>query len=62
MDNNTLQTMDVNILVSIINLKLRDYYSNVDYLCDDMNLDKELLIQALSKGNYEYMSNINQFK
>lgn len=62
MDNNTLQTMDVNILVSIINLKLRDYYSNVDYLCDDMNLDKELLIQALSKGNYEYMPNINQFK
>ena len=28
------------MLMSVINLKLRDFYSNHDALCEDMNLDK----------------------
>ena len=31
------------MLMSVINLKLRDFYSNLDALCDDMNIDKEEL-------------------
>lgn len=62
MDNESIKSMDPSILVSIINLKLRDYYSNIDNLCDDMNLDKIVLIDKLAKANYEYVENINQFK
>ena len=28
------------MLMSVINLKLRDFYSNLDALCEDMNVDK----------------------
>lgn len=28
------------MLMSVINLKLRDFYSNLDALCEDMNIDK----------------------
>ena len=33
------------MLMSVINLKLRDFYSNLDALCDDMNIDKEELCE-----------------
>ena len=29
------------MLMSVINLKLRDFYSNLDALCEDMDIDKE---------------------
>ena len=29
------------ILLSIINMKLRDFYSSLDKLCDDLDEDKE---------------------
>ncbi|ENZ02332.1 DUF4250 domain-containing protein [Clostridium thermobutyricum] len=57
-----IENMDVNILVSIINLKLRDFYSNLDDLCDDMDISKETLINKLKEGNYEYIKENNSFK
>ena len=57
-----IENMDVNILVSIINLKLRDYYENLEELCDDMDISKKMLIEKLKKGNYEYMKESNSFK
>lgn len=62
MTTEEIKEMDVNILVSIINLKLRDFYSNLDLLCEDMNIDKKILIETLGKGNYEYNNLLNQFK
>ncbi len=32
------------MLMSVINLKLRDFYSNLDALCDDMNIDKRGIV------------------
>ncbi|MDQ0149675.1 DUF4250 domain-containing protein [Eubacterium multiforme] len=57
-----LKNMDVNILVSIINLKLRDFYKNLDQLCYDMDISKDILIEKLGSGNYKYNSTLNQFK
>ena len=54
MNNEEIKSMDANILVSIINLKLRDFYSNIDILCEDMNIDKNLLIEKLNNNGYEY--------
>lgn len=62
MTTEEIKEMDVNILVSIINLKLRDYYSNLDLLCEDMNIDKKVLIETLNKSGYEYKNTLNQFK
>lgn len=31
---------DANILLSYVNLKLRDFYSSLDALCDDMDVSR----------------------
>lgn len=49
------------ILLSVINTKLRDYYSSLDALCEDMEVDKEELIKKLSAIGYIYKSERNQF-
>lgn len=50
------------ILLSLINTKLRDFYSTLDELCDDMNIDKEELVKKLSTIGYCYSEKQNQFK
>ena len=62
MDNNSIKTMDVNILLSLINTKLRDDYSSLDRLCEDMDVDKELIIERLEKIDYHYDNDQNSFK
>lgn len=49
------------ILLSVINTKLRDYYSSLDALCEDLNVNKEELIQKLSVIGYTYKEDRNQF-
>ncbi|MGL5575816.1 MAG: DUF4250 domain-containing protein [Sarcina sp.] len=56
------KTMDSFMLLSIINLKLRDYYSNLDSLCEDLNIDKKDLEEVLIEKGFEYIESINQFK
>ena len=34
-------TMDINIAYSMLNMKLRDFYSSIDILCEDEEVDKE---------------------
>lgn len=46
MTTEEIKEMDSNILLSIINLKLRDYYSNLDNLCYDMDIDKDEIGRA----------------
>ncbi|CUO87762.1 Uncharacterised protein [Clostridium baratii] len=62
MSTDDIKDMDPNILVSIINLKLRDYYSNLENLCEDMNIDMNVLESSLEKGGFSYNKEINQFK
>lgn len=52
---------DPMLLYSIINLKLRDYYSGLDALCDDMNVDKEELLKKLAAAGFEYNEENNRF-
>lgn len=52
---------DPAMLLSFVNLKLRDFYSNLDSLCDDLDLSKEELCSSLSKIDYEYDEETNQF-
>ncbi|MGN0243134.1 MAG: DUF4250 domain-containing protein [Lachnospiraceae bacterium] len=52
---------DPMILLSFINMKLRDYYQNLDELCDDIQLDKESLSGKLTEIGYEYNQELNKF-
>ena len=62
MTNESIKSMDPYMLLSVINTKLRDEYSSLDMLCDDMDIDKENVIDKLSSVNYKYDEGINQYK
>ena len=49
------------MLLSVVNLKLRDFYPSLDALCDDMDADKADLCAKLSAAGYEYDPQRNQF-
>jgi len=49
------------MLLSFINLKLRDFYDSLEVLCEDMELDREELISSLEAINYHYDREKNQF-
>lgn len=49
------------MLLSFINLKLRDNYSSLDVLCEDLQLSAEDICKKLSTIDYEYDRNTNQF-
>ena len=42
------------MLLSVVNTKLRDYYSTLDALCDDLGENKEDIVSALSAVGFEY--------
>lgn len=49
------------ILLSYVNTKLRDEYSSLDDLCDDLNADREELVQKLEAVGYTYDKDKNRF-
>ena len=49
------------ILYSVINTKLRDFYSSLEALCEDMNINEKDLKQKLSTVGFEYDKKRNQF-
>lgn len=49
------------LLLSVVNTKLRDYYSSLDALCEDMGEDKQVLTDILKGIDYEYDESGNQF-
>lgn len=49
------------MLLSFINLKLRDFYSSLDNLCDDLDIDQQTLVESLEQIDYHYDESKNQF-
>lgn len=49
------------MLLSVVNLKLRDFYRDLDALCDDMGADRADLCAKLHAVGYEYDPQRNQF-
>ena len=49
------------MLLSFINLKLRDYYSSLEALCDDLDIDRGEIEDKLSEIDYHYDKEKNQF-
>ena len=52
---------DPMILLSVVNTKIRDQYHTLDALCEDMQIDKEYIIEILKGIDYEYDESRHQF-
>ncbi len=52
---------DPAILLSFVNMKLRDSYSSLDDLCADLDVEPAAISAALSALDYHYDSGRNQF-
>lgn len=52
---------DPMMLYSVINMKLRDFYSSLDALCEDMGVDKMEIIRKLKEVGFEYNAEKNRF-
>lgn len=59
-ENNMIPKNPV-ILLSFINMKLRDYYKSIEDLCDDLELHQQELVDTLSGIDYSYDRRLNQF-
>lgn len=53
--------LDPVMRLSVVNLKLRDFYKSLDDLCEDMDADKEELVASLDAIDYHYDPDTNQF-
>lgn len=49
------------MLLSFMNLKLRDHYSSLESLCDDLDISEQELIEKLAGAGYHYHKESNQF-
>jgi len=62
MTNDSIKIIDPNILLSVMNTKLRDQYASLDILCYDLGIAKEDILTRLSGIGYTYTERENQFK
>ena len=53
---------DPAMLLSFINMKLRDQYDSLESLCDDLDVSQDEVIQTLQKIDYIFDEQLNQFK
>ncbi|MCI8380962.1 MAG: DUF4250 domain-containing protein [Lachnospiraceae bacterium] len=49
------------MLLSFVNLKLRDYYGSLDAMCEDLDVSKGEITAKLAAVNYRYDAEKNQF-
>lgn len=49
------------MLLSVINTKLRDFYKNLDDLCEDADISKDELCKKLRAAGFEYDEILNKF-
>ena len=49
------------MLLSFVNLKLRDYYPSLEALCEDLDVAQEEITEKLSGIDYHYDREKNQF-
>ncbi len=49
------------MLLSFVNMKLRDFYPSLNALCDDLDIDENDLRAKLASIDYHYDSALNKF-
>ena len=49
------------MLLSYINMKLRDFYPSLDELCADLNLNVNEVSEKLASAGFNYDGKLNRF-
>ena len=52
---------DPNMLLSVLNMKLRDFYPNLEALCEDLDEDAEDILSRMEMAGYHYDPASNRF-
>lgn len=52
---------DPMVLMGFINMKLRDFYPDLDAFCEDMQINRDELEQRLAEAGFEYNPAANKF-
>lgn len=52
---------DPAMLLSFLNMKLRDAYASLDELCDDLDIDREALLKRMADAGFEYSAENKRF-
>lgn len=55
-------SMDVNLLYSLINMKLRNEYQDLHDLCLGLDLDQTQLVEKLASKGYHFCEESKQFR
>lgn len=50
------------MLLSFVNLKLRDHYGSLEALCEGLDVSESEITEKLDAIHYHYNSELNQFK
>jgi hypothetical protein len=61
MNRDQILTMDSYMLLSIINMKLRDSFSSLELLCEDYDLETNEINAKLESIGYVYHEDLNRF-
>ena len=56
------ETKDTMLLYSLVNMKLRDEFLDLDDLVNYYGVDKKELLDRFSNDGYEYVEGENKFK
>lgn len=56
------ETKDIMLLYSLVNMKLRDEFLDLNDLVNYYGVDKEWLLNRFNEAGYEYVESENQFK
>lgn len=62
MNEETIRSMDPNILLSLVNMKLRDFYGSLESFCIENDISKNLICERLGTIGYSYNGELNQFR
>lgn len=50
------------MLLSVVNMKLRDFYSSLEEMCEDMDIRLDEIVNILGSAGFEYDREQNRFK
>lgn len=50
------------MLLSMVNMLLRDQYPSLDELCVSEDIDRDTIVKRLGDAGFEYLPAINQFR
>ena len=49
------------MLLSFVNMKLRDFYGSLDVMCEELDADRQEFEGSLESAGYHYDAERNQF-